>query len=257
MAGSCPNIVCLPSKNIIHSAKVASFFYRSNEFGISKENVRINMAAVRERKRKMVVNVVDSFRDHYFTKSGAELVIGTGRFVGPKTIEVALNDGGTRTFRGKNVAVNTGSRATLEPIPGLAEAKPLTHIEAFELDHIPRRLSGSGRWLGVGLELAQAFRRFGAEVTLIDRNGRLAHHEDEDASQGLEELKTALEAAGSDLEHVMKVNVICVRPERFKAFNEIYKRYFPKNPPARIFFCVPVWTGPFDIEIECIAVRKD
>jgi len=148
VAGSCPNIACLPSKNIIHSAKVASFFYRSNEFGISKENVRINMAAARKRKRKMVVNVVDSFRDHYFTKSGAELVIGTGRFVGPKTIEVALNDGGTRTFRGKNVAVNTGSRATLEPIPGLAEAKPLTHIEAFELDHIPRRLSGSGRWLG-------------------------------------------------------------------------------------------------------------
>src|ERR1700690_820524 len=148
VAGSCPNIACLPSKNIIHSAKFASFFYRSNEFGISKENVRINMAAVRERKRKMVVNVVDSFRDHYFTKSGAELVIGTGRFVGPKTIEVALNDGGTRTFRGKNVAVNTGSRATLEPIPGLAEAKPLTHIEAFELDHPPKRLSGSGRWLG-------------------------------------------------------------------------------------------------------------
>ena len=54
----------------------------------------------------------------------------------------------------------------------------------------------------------------------------------------------------------MKVNVLCVSPERFKAFNEIYKRYFPKNPPARIFFCVPVWTGPFDIEIECIASGK-
>ena len=186
LGGSCPNIACLPSKNIIHSAKVASFFYRSNEFGISKENVRINMAAVRERKRKMVVNVVDSFRDHYFTKSGAELVMGTGCFIGPKTIEVALNDGGTRTYRGKNVAVNTGSRATLEAIPGLAEAKPLTHIEAFELDHIPKHLLVLGAGY-VGLELAQAFRRFGAEVTLIDRNGRLAHYEDEDASQALEE----------------------------------------------------------------------
>jgi hypothetical protein len=58
-------------------------------------------------------------------------------------------------------------------------------------------------------------------------------------------------------EDVMKINVLCVSPERFKAFNEIYKRYFPNNPPARIFFCVPVWTGPFDIEIDCIAVRKD
>jgi 2-iminobutanoate/2-iminopropanoate deaminase len=80
---------------------------------------------------------------------------------------------------------------------------------------------------------------------------------EQQAERSLEELKTALEAAGSDLEHVMKINVLCVSPERFKAFNEIYKRYFPNNPPARIFFCVPVWTGPFDIEIECIAVRKD
>src|SRR5258706_3761781 len=122
VGGSCPNIACLPSKNIIHSAKVASFFYRSNEFGISKENVRINMAAVRERKRKMVRNLVDIHLDNY-KKSGAELVMGTGRFVGPKTIEVDLTDGGTRRFRGKNVVVNTGSRASPGPIPGFARAK--------------------------------------------------------------------------------------------------------------------------------------
>lgn len=187
VGGSCPNIACLPSKNIIHSAKVASFFYRSEEFGISKANVHINMAAVRERKRNMVANVVDIFRDTYYTKSGAELVMGAGCFVGPKTIEIALNDGGTRTFRGKNVIINTGSRTTLEAIPGLAEVKPLTHIEALELDHIPKHLLILGAGY-IGLEFAQAFRRFGAEVTLIDRNSRLAHHEDEDTSQGLEEM---------------------------------------------------------------------
>ena len=81
------------------------------------------------------------------------------------------------------LVINTGSRATLEPIPGLAEAKPLTHIEALELDHIPKHLLVLGAGY-VGLELAQAFRRFGAEVTLIDRNGRLAHHEDEDSLAG-------------------------------------------------------------------------
>src|ERR1700719_1305451 len=70
VGGSCPNIACLPSKNIIHSAKVASFFYRSNEFGISKENVRIDMAAVRERKRQMVRNLADIFLDIY-KQSGA------------------------------------------------------------------------------------------------------------------------------------------------------------------------------------------
>jgi pyruvate/2-oxoglutarate dehydrogenase complex dihydrolipoamide dehydrogenase (E3) component len=145
------------------------------------------MTAVRERKRKMVRNVVDIFHDTYFTKTGAELVMGTGCFVGPKTIEVQLADGGTRTFRGKTVVINTGSRATLESIPGLAEVKPLTHIEALELDHIPKHLLVLGAGY-VGLELAQAFRRFGAEVTLIDRNSRLAHHEDEDTSQELEEM---------------------------------------------------------------------
>jgi pyruvate/2-oxoglutarate dehydrogenase complex dihydrolipoamide dehydrogenase (E3) component len=186
VGGSCPNIACLPSKNIIHSAKVASLFNRSEEFGISKENVHINMAAVRERKRKMVQHLVDVHLDNY-KKSGAELVMGTGYFVGPKTLEVELADGGTRTFRGKNVVINTGSRATLEPIPGLAEAKPLTHIEALELDQIPGHLLILGGGY-VGLELAQSFRRFGAEVTLLDRNSRLVHVEDEDISQGLEEM---------------------------------------------------------------------
>jgi pyruvate/2-oxoglutarate dehydrogenase complex dihydrolipoamide dehydrogenase (E3) component len=186
VGGSCPNIACLPSKNIIHSAKVASFFFRSEEFGISKENVRIDMAAVRERKRKMVRQLVDLHLDLYH-KSGANLVMGTGRFIGPRTIEVDLNDGGKRTFCGRNVVINTGSRATLDPIPGLAEAMPMTHIAALELDRVPRHLLVVGGGY-VGLELAQAFRRFGSEVTLLDRNTRLAHLEDEDISQGLEEM---------------------------------------------------------------------
>src|SRR5580693_5362278 len=96
VGGSCPNIACLPSKNIIHSAKVGSFFYRSEEFGISKENVHIDMAAVRERKRKMVQHLVDLHLEKY-KNSGAELVMGTGRFAGPRTLEVDLADGGRRT----------------------------------------------------------------------------------------------------------------------------------------------------------------
>lgn len=186
VGGACPNIACLPSKNVIHSAKVALLFFRSEEFGISKENVHISMDRVRERKRNMVQKLVDIHLANY-QKSGAELVMGTGKFVAPKTIEVALNDGGTRTFRGKNVIINTGSRATLEPIPGLLESKPLTHIEALEMDHTPGRLIILGAGY-VGLELAQAFRRFGSEVTLLDRNSRLAHREDEDVSQALEEM---------------------------------------------------------------------
>src|SRR5580698_3989222 len=79
VGGSCPNIACLPSKNIIHSAKVASYFFRGAEFGISKDNCRIDMAAVRERKRRMVKDLVDIHLNLY-KKSGAELIMGSGRF---------------------------------------------------------------------------------------------------------------------------------------------------------------------------------
>jgi 2-iminobutanoate/2-iminopropanoate deaminase len=76
------------------------------------------------------------------------------------------------------------------------------------------------------------------------------------AERCLEQMKHALEAAGSDMDHVMKCNVLCAKAEYFKSFNSIYLRYFSKPFPARIFFTVPVWTGPFDLEIDCIAIKK-
>ncbi len=186
IGGSCPNIACLPSKNIIHSAKVASYFFRSEEFGISKENTHIDMVAVRERKRRMVQDLVDLHLGN-FKSSGAELVLGFGRFIAPKTLEVELTDGGTRVLRGQHVAISTGSRAMIDAIPGLAEASPLTHIEALEIDHLPEHLVVLGGGY-IGLELAQAFRRLGSRVTIIDRNDHLAHREDEDVSQLLREI---------------------------------------------------------------------
>jgi pyruvate/2-oxoglutarate dehydrogenase complex dihydrolipoamide dehydrogenase (E3) component len=186
VGGACPNIACLPSKNVIHSAKVASLFFRSNEFGISKENVHIDMAAVRERKRKMVANLVKVHLDLY-KKSGAELIMGTGRFIAPKTIEVRSAGGSVRVLHGKQVVINTGTRATVEAVPGLREANPLTHIEALELDRIPEHLVVLGGGY-VGLEFAQAMRRFGSRVTVIEHNARLLHREDEDISNAMHEL---------------------------------------------------------------------
>jgi pyruvate/2-oxoglutarate dehydrogenase complex dihydrolipoamide dehydrogenase (E3) component len=186
IGGSCPNIACLPSKNIIHSAKVASYFWRSGEFGITKDNTRINMPGVRDHKRKMVDGLVDMHLAN-FRASGAELLKGSGRFIGPKTIEVTLADGGTRVLRGEKVIISTGSRATVEPIPGLPEANPLTHVEALDLDHIPGHLLVIGGGY-VGLELAQAMRRFGSRVTIIERNGRLAHREDQDVTDVLQDV---------------------------------------------------------------------
>jgi len=186
IGGSCPNIACLPSKNIIHSAKVASYFRRSKEFGITHEGFAINMANVRERKRGMVRGLNDMYMENY-KNTGAEFILGTGRFLAPRTVEVTLADGTTRQLRGANVIVSTGTRATLEAIPGLAEAKPLTHIEALELDQVPEHLLVIGGGY-IGVEFSQAMRRFGSKVTVIDRNGRLMSKEDEDVCVALNRL---------------------------------------------------------------------
>src|SRR6478735_3118605 len=102
-----------------------------------------------------------------YKASGAELIMGSGRFVAPKTIEVSLNDGGTRTLTGDEVVVNVGSHAAIPAVPGLSEARPLTHIEALELDELPSHLIVLGGGY-TGIELAQAYRRFGSRVTIVE-----------------------------------------------------------------------------------------
>jgi pyruvate/2-oxoglutarate dehydrogenase complex dihydrolipoamide dehydrogenase (E3) component len=186
VGGSCPNIACLPSKNVIHGAKVASYFRRGAEFGIATGDWKVEMSAVRDRKQKMVDGLVAIHHEKY-RESGAELVMGNGRFVAPKTVEVALIAGGPRTLRGKTVVINTGSRARIDDTPGLSESHPLTHVEALDLDHLPEHLIVLGDGY-VGLELAQAFRRFGSRVTVVERNGSLIHGEDADVTEAIERL---------------------------------------------------------------------
>lgn len=194
IGGSCPNIACLPSKNIIHSAKVASYFRRSEEFGIAHSGFTIDMPGVRDRKRRMVTGLNEMYLENY-RNTGAEFILGTGRFISQKTVEVTLNDGTTRQLRGKDVIVSTGTRAAIEPIPGLAEAQPLTHVEALELDQVPEHLLVIGGGY-VGVEMAQAMRRFGSKVTVLDRNRRLMSREDEDVCQAVRDL---LEGEGVDV----------------------------------------------------------
>ena len=186
IGGSCPNIACLPSKNVIHSAKVASYVRRAREFGINVGEFAVDMTAVRERKRTMVRELVQIHVDNY-KSSGTHLLMGTGTFIAPKTLEVKMNDGSVRIVRGEHVVIGTGTRAAIPSIPGLADAMPLTHVEALELDHLPAHLVILGGGF-VGLEFAQAMRRLGSRVTIIDRNPRLARSEDEDVSAALEQL---------------------------------------------------------------------
>ncbi len=180
IGGSCPNINCLPSKNEIWSAKVAALVKHAAEFGMVTGSAAIDMARVRQRKRDMVDGLIAMHLERY-KASGAELIMGTGRFVAPKTLEMQLNDGGTRVLSGDRVFLDLGTHATIPPIPDLAAAGPLTHIEALELDRVPPYLIVLGGGY-VGLELAQTYRRFGSRVTIVEQGPRLAGREDPDVA---------------------------------------------------------------------------
>lgn len=186
IGGSCPNIACMPSKNVIYSAKVASLFHRAAEFGIDANSVEVSMKGVRDRKRKMVEGLVQLHLSNY-GKSGAELILGEGHFVGPKTLEVQLKQGGTRRLTGDRIFLSLGTHAAIPDISGLAGAKPMTHVEALELDRTPGHLIviGGGH---VGLEMGQALRRLGSHVTVIERGRQLLSREDADVGEALFEL---------------------------------------------------------------------
>ena len=188
IGGSCPNVACLPSKNEIHSAEVAHLARHGAEFGVVTGPVKVDMAQVVRRKREMVEALIAAHLKNY-KESGAELIMGTGRFVGSKTLEVSLNDGGTRTLTGAQVFINVGTHAAIPSIPGLEAAKPLAHIEALELDVLPAHLIVIGGGY-VGLELAQAYRRFGAEVTIVEASPQLMAREDADASHEIRRILT-------------------------------------------------------------------
>ena len=183
IGGSCPNIACLPSKNVIRSAKAHWFARHGAEYGIQTGPVSTDMRGVFNRKRKMVQGEVQFHLDR-FKATGAELIRGEARFVAPKTLEVHLNEGGRRMITGDRVFLDLGSRAAIPDIPGLAAAKPMTHVQALDLDHLPQHLIVLGGGY-VGLELAQALRRFGSAVTVIEHGRQIASREDADVSQAL------------------------------------------------------------------------
>ncbi len=186
IGGSCPNVACLPAKNVIHTARVASLVGRHQEFGIETGTITINMAGVYARKRKMVDEIVKVHLDRYYA-SGDELILGKGKFVGPRTLQVALRDGSQRILTGERVFVNVGTHATIPDIPGLRNAMPMTHVEVLDLQRLPKHLIVLGGGY-VGLELSQAMRRLGSRVTLIERGPHLATREDADVAQAILQL---------------------------------------------------------------------
>lgn len=194
IGGSCPNINCLPAKNEIWSAKVANLARNAAAFGTISGPVSTDVEAVRNRKRKMVETLVAIHLKKY-QESGAELVMGSAKFIAPKTIEIALNDGSSRTIAAERIFLNLGTHAAIPAVPGLRESAPLTHIEILEMDRLPSHLVVIGGGY-VGLEFAQAFRRFGSQVTILQHGPHLLANQDADVA---EEIARLLAAEGIDI----------------------------------------------------------
>ncbi|HET9849760.1 MAG TPA: FAD-dependent oxidoreductase [Candidatus Dormibacteraeota bacterium] len=184
IGGSCPNVACLPSKNEIWGARVAHLARHGAQFGIVTGPVTTDMGAVRQRKRDMVHREVARHLQNYHA-TGVELVMGEGQFVAPKTLEVRLNEGGARVLTGDRVFVNVGTHPAIPDVAGLKAVQPLTHVEALELDYVPEHLILLGGGY-VCLEMAQAYRRFGSRVTVIEAGPQLLGQEDSDLADEMQ-----------------------------------------------------------------------
>jgi pyruvate/2-oxoglutarate dehydrogenase complex dihydrolipoamide dehydrogenase (E3) component len=182
MGGDCLNFGCVPSKALIRASRAAAAVRDAASYGVEPPpGARVNFALVMERMRKLraALSVKDSAR-RYRDQLGVDVFIGRARFTGPETVEV---DG--KTIRFRRAAIATGARAAAPPIPGLAEAGYVTNETVFSLTEMPRRMAviGGGP---AGCELAQAFRRFGAEVTILEMGSHVLPREDPDAAACVE-----------------------------------------------------------------------
>jgi pyruvate/2-oxoglutarate dehydrogenase complex dihydrolipoamide dehydrogenase (E3) component len=206
VGGSCPNTNCLPSKNEIWSAKVADLAAHGDRFGAMTGAFHVDMARVLARKTAMVDELI-AIHHTLFRASGAELIMGNARLTGPKTLSVALNDGSERALTADRLFLNLGTHAAIPDIPGLRAAAPLTNVEALELGRLPEHLIVIGGGY-VGLELAQAFRRFGSAVTILETGPRLAAREDAEVGAFLLEL---MESEGVQVHLLAKISTVSGR----------------------------------------------
>jgi len=181
LGGDCLNVGCVPSKALIRAARAFADVRDAGEFGIEvPPGTRVNFAAVMERMRRLRASISPNDSAERFRGLGVDVFLGSGRFTGPDTIDVA-----GKALRFRRAVITTGARAAALPIPGLQEAGYLTNETVFSLTELPRRLAiiGAG---AIGCELAQSFARFGSTVTLLEVAPHILPAEDRDAAQLVE-----------------------------------------------------------------------
>lgn len=187
IGGTCINVACIPTKTMVRSAQVAELARRGAEFGI-QGNFTVDLATVRRRKQAVVSGMVAA-NQKKFDQSGMTLLLGVARFTGPKAFSVKLNSGEEKSFTADKVFINTGTRPSMPELPGLAAAAALTSESIMELERLPQHLLVLGGGY-IGLEFAQMFRRFGSQVTMIERSPQFLPREDADIAEQVRKILT-------------------------------------------------------------------
>jgi len=187
VGGTCVNEGCTPTKTMIASARVAHLARRADDYGVDTGDVTVDLETVRQRKRDIVESFRAGSRSSVEEKDTLDLIEGDAHFVDPRTVEVVLNEGGTRTLTADRITINTGTRPVIPPIDGLDDVDHLTSASIMELGTVPDHLLVLGGGY-IGLEFGQMFRRFGAEVTVIDQGAHILGREDADVAEALQDI---------------------------------------------------------------------
>lgn len=181
MGGDCLNTGCVPSKALIRSARLLAQMARASELGIREAQARYDFAEVMARVRRVVQAVEPHDSVERYTGLGVEVIQGSARLVSPWEVEIVGADGARQRLSTRSVVIAAGARPLVPPIPGIEAIDYLTSDTVWNLSTLPRRLLvlGGGP---IGCELAQAFARLGAQVTLVEMAPRLMLREDPEVS---------------------------------------------------------------------------
>ena len=193
VGGSCVNYGCTPTKTMVASARVAHLARRGADYGVNTGGVSVDLKKVRQRKRDIVNDFSGGSQKVLEGLDGLDLIFGSARFSGPKTIEVQLNDGGTRQLTSDHIFINVGTRPSTPAIDGIEAVPTLDSAGIMELDAVPEHLLVLGGGY-IGLEFGQMFRRFGSAVSIVQRGPQLTR-EDPDVAQAIAQV---LEEDGID-----------------------------------------------------------
>ena len=187
VGGTCVVCGCTPTKTMVASARVAHLARRAADYGVDVGSVSVDMEVVRARQRDIVDSWSEGSRKGLERHANLELIMGEARFSGVREFDVALLTGGSRSLTADHVFINAGARPAIPSIPGLGAVPYLDSTSILELGEVPGHLVVLGGGF-IGLEFGQMFRRFGADVTLIEKSTRLVSREDEDVSDAIREI---------------------------------------------------------------------